>query len=415
MGDSLPQGIEDKRAMTISSVQPRPRALRLMLVGCATLALTACDKPVDFDLRGLTNAFSTAPAANEARTMAKPTPDANGIISYPNYQVAVAQRGDTIASVAERTGLPPRELARYNGITEDVVLREGEVIALPRRVDGSATATQAGTIASGERIDITALAEQGLSDAGQSQSTSSDTRTTTTMTQAEASDPIQGMEPVRHQVQRGETAYSIARKYGISVRALADWNGLGADLEVQEGRYLLIPVKASEAPVQQPAPEPEPGAGSPTPTPPSAAKPLPEPEAAAPAPSEVKPAADLGATQTSTSEMVKPVSGAIIRDYDKTKSKFILFSAGAGTPVKAAKDGTVKLISTNADGVKIMVVDHGGGLQTAYSFIDDIAVKKGDTVKRGQTIAKVTANEFNALQFMVFKGTQTVDPTPYLN
>jgi murein DD-endopeptidase MepM/ murein hydrolase activator NlpD len=65
--------------------------------------------------------------------------------------------------------------------------------------------------------------------------------------------------------------------------------------------------------------------------------------------------------------------------------------------------------------VKIMVVDHGDGLQTAYSFIDSISVKKGDSVKRGQTIAKVTANEFNALQFMVFKGTQTVDPTPYLN
>ena len=113
--------------------------------------------------------------------------------------------------------------------------------------------------------------------------------------------------------------------------------------------------------------------------------------------------------------MTKPVSGPIIRDYDSAKSKFILFSAPAGTAVKAAKAGTVKLISTNADGVKIIVIDHGAGLQTAYSFIDDISVSKGDTVKRGQQIAKVTANEFNALQFMVFKGTQTVDPTPYLN
>lgn len=390
--------------MTIS---PSRQTLRLMFAGCAALALTACDKPIDFDLRGMTDAFSTAPAANEAKTVAKPTPNAQGIVSYPNYQVAIAKRGDTIASVAARTGLPAGDLARYNGITEDVTLREGEVIALPRRVDGGAT--RAGTIATGERIDITALAEEGLSNAQTGQ-----TKTTTTMTQAKASDPIEGMEPVRHQVQRGETAYSIARKYGISVRALADWNGLGSDLAVTEGRYLLIPVKASEV-TTAPA-ETEPGQGSPTPTPPSASEPLPDPAAAQPAPATTKPAADLGATQTSTtSEMTKPVSGAIIRDYDKTKSKFILFAATAGTPVKAAKDGTVKLISTNADGVKIMVIDHGGGLQTAYSFIDDIAVNKGDSVKRGQTIAKVTANEFNALQFMVFKGTQTVDPTPYLN
>ncbi|MBW6418098.1 LysM peptidoglycan-binding domain-containing protein [Celeribacter sp. PS-C1] len=390
--------------MTIFSTFETRRA-GLAMMGCAVLALSACDKPIDFDLRGVTDAFSTAPAASEAKTISKPRPNAQGIISYPNYQVAVAKRGDTIADVANRTGLSVNELARYNGITDDVTLREGEVIALPRRVDGGTT--RAGTIASGERIDITALAEEGLSNAQGGQ-------TTTTMTQAQASTPIEGMEPVRHQVKRGETAYSIARTYGISVRALADWNGLGSDLSVEEGRYLLIPVKASEVTVQ--TTETQPGQGSPTPTPPSASEPLPDPDTATPAPATTKPAADLGATQSSTtSEMAKPVSGAIIRDYDKTKSKFILFAATSGTPVKAAKDGTVKLISTNADGVKIMVVDHGGGLQTAYSFIDDIAVKKGDSVKRGQTIAKVTANEFNALQFMVFKGTQTVDPTPYLN
>ncbi len=159
----------------------------------------------------------------------------------------------------------------------------------------------------------------------------------------------------------------------------------------------------------------QPGQGTSTPTPPSAAAPLPDPEEAKPAAAPSKPTTDLGATQTSNAEMAKPVAGAIIRDYDKAKSKFVLFSAPSGTAVKAAKDGTVKLISTNADGVKIMVVDHGDGLQTAYSFIDNISVNKGDSVKRGQTIAKVTANEFNALQFMVFKGTQTVDPSPYLN
>lgn len=382
---------------------------RVLMVSCALLALAACDQPLDFDLRGMTDAFSTAPAAQQASTAAKPTPDANGVISYPNYQVAVAQRGDSIADVANRLGLSVNELARYNGISEDVTLRQGEVIALPRRVgEGTSTTTRAGTIASGERIDITTLADEAITNAEAGQ-------TTTTMVQATPSEPIEGMEPVRHQVQRGETAYSIARKYGVSVRTLADWNGLGSDLAVQEGRYLLIPVTAptaAAAPV-----ETTPGEGTVAPTPPSAATALPDPDEAtpAPAPAASTPAVDLGATQTSTSEMSKPVSGAIIRDYDKTSSKFILFSAPSGTPVKAAKDGTVKLISTNADGVKILVLDHGGGLQTAYSFIDKITVAKGDTVKRDQKIAEVTANEFNALQFMVFKGTQTVDPTPYLN
>lgn len=330
--------------------------------------------------------------------------------AHPNYQVAVSQRGDTIADVADRVGLSVTELARYNGIPEGVELREGEIVALPRRLGaGPATTTREGTIATGERIDVSALVTEGLTEAE-----TTTTTTTTTIAQSDPSDPIEGMEPVRHQVKRGETAYSIARKYGISVRALADWNGLDADLKVQEGRYLLIPVKAQDV-TPTPA-ETEPGAGSVAPTPPSAATALPDPATAQPVTEKPEPAADLGATQSAaSSEMSKPVDGAIIRDYDKGKSPFILFAAGSGTPVKAAKDGTVKLVSTNADGVKLLVVDHGGGLQTAYSFIDDIAVKKGDSVKRGQGLAKVTDNEFNALQFMVFKGTQTVDPTPYLN
>lgn len=401
--------------MTLSTTRLFPGAsrgattTRGLLFGTALLALTACDGPVDFDLRGLAKGFNTASEAAQARTAARPQPNESGVISYPNYQVAVAKRGDTIGDVAARVGIPVSELARYNGIPEDVALREGEVIALPRHsANGSSISTQAGTIATGERIDVTTLAGEAIDAAEAS-------NPTPVMTQSGASAPLEGTEPVRHQVKRGETAYSIARKYGVSVRSLSDWNGLGADLAVQEGRYLLIPVKLTET-AAAPVETTQPGQGTSTPTPPSAATPLPQADAASkPATETSKPAADLGATQTNTAEMVKPVSGAIIRDYDKAKSKFILFSAPSGTTVKAAKAGTVKLISTNADGVKIMVIDHGGGLQTAYSFIDAIAVKEGASVSRGQAIAKVTANEFNALQFMVFKGTQTVDPTPYLN
>ena len=104
---------------------------RLALCGCAALALSACDKPLDFDMRGLTDAFSTAPAALEAQTAAKPQPDANGIVSYPNYQVAIARKNDTIDTLANRIGMSSSELAKYNGIPSGVTLRSGEVIALP--------------------------------------------------------------------------------------------------------------------------------------------------------------------------------------------------------------------------------------------------------------------------------------------
>ena len=78
-----------------------------------------------------------------------------------------------------------------------------------------------------------------------------------------------GTEPQRHVVKRGETAYSIARMYNVSVRSLADWNGLDAKMTVREGQTLLIPVATGPAP--KTAAVTAPGAGSPTPEPPSAA------------------------------------------------------------------------------------------------------------------------------------------------
>jgi len=96
------------------------RISRFPLIGsvAALTLLAACEEPLDYDLRGNIGAFSTADAARNITT-ARPKPDSRGIISYPNYQVAVARRGDTAADVATRVGLPAGELARYNGVLPD--------------------------------------------------------------------------------------------------------------------------------------------------------------------------------------------------------------------------------------------------------------------------------------------------------
>ncbi len=54
----------------------------------------------------LGNGFDTTDAVRQ-KTEDRPAADARGIISYPGYQVAVARRGDTVASVATRVGLAP--------------------------------------------------------------------------------------------------------------------------------------------------------------------------------------------------------------------------------------------------------------------------------------------------------------------
>ena len=67
--------------------------LRLLGLGASLLALTACmdTRNLDWDMRA--GGGDTSDAARQA-TAAAPTADANGILSYPDYQLAKARRGE---------------------------------------------------------------------------------------------------------------------------------------------------------------------------------------------------------------------------------------------------------------------------------------------------------------------------------
>ncbi|WGW03089.1 peptidoglycan DD-metalloendopeptidase family protein [Tropicibacter oceani] len=372
-------------------------------------ALAACSGPIDLDLRGkMGSGFDTAQAAQNASPANRPSPDDRGILSYPNYQVAVARRGDTVADVAARVGLPADELARYNGVRTTDPLRRGEIIALPRRVAEPSPATGAdttGPIRPAAQVDVTTLAGNAIERAAS--------------TTPAASGGATGVEPVRHQVARGETAFTIARLYNVSPRSLGEWNGLDEQFSVREGQFLLIPVNRDAAPVVETAAVTQPGAGSPTPQPPSASKPLPtEVPAAATKPEPAKePVADIGQSTSkpaSNAAMTMPVAGSIIRDYAKGRNEGIDIAASAGTPVKAAASGQVASISTTAEGVKFLLVRHPDDVITVYTHLDDITVQKGDAVSRGQVVGKVRAGDPAFLHFEVRKGFESTDPMAYL-
>lgn len=372
------------------------------------LLLAACDRPVDSDLRG---AFGNAPSTTEAARGAeaeRPEPDDRGIISYPGYQVAVAQRGDTLAKLATRIGADAEAIARYNGIQTGDPLRDGEIITLPDRV----AEPEGGPIRSPGDVDIDSLAGEAIRRADdQSIETSS-------LEPAERAREDTGEEPVRHKVERGETAFSIARLYDVSVRALADWNSLDSDFTVREGQYLLIPVaqqdsarRASEDDDVTP-----PGSGSPSPTPPSASTPLPEEETEpASAPTETVAAPDLGTGQSDAGDarMARPVSGDIVRDYERGSNDGIDISAEPGAAVNAADAGTVAAITEDTNGVPIIVIKHSGNLLTVYSNVTGVAVERGDSVTRGQKIAEIR-DDSAILHFEVRDGFDSVDPSEYL-
>ena len=74
----------------------------------------------------------------------------------------------------------------------------------------------------------------------------------------------------------------------------------------------------------------------------------------------------------------------------------------------------MRAVTADADKVPIVVVDHGDNLLTVYANLDGIAVKKGDRLKRGQTLARLRAGDKAYVHFEVRKGFDSVDPMPYL-
>lgn len=90
------------------------------------------------------------------------------------------------------------------------------------------------------------------------------------------------------------------------------------------------------------------------------------------------------------------------------------FSAPVGTEIYATGDGTIEKISKSkrAYGHSVMI-DHGFGYKTFYAHCDEIRVKKGQKVTRGQVIATVgNTGKSTAphLHYEVRKNNKAIDP-----
>ena len=118
-----------------------------------------------------------------------------------------------------------------------------------------------------------------------------------------------------------------------------------------------------------------------------------------------------------------PVRGKVITSYGaKTNGKAndgINLAVPEGTPVKAAEDGVVAYSGNELKGYgNLVLVRHANGYVTAYAHASELLVKRGDTIKRGQVIAKSgQSGEVGSpqLHFEIRKGSSPVDPLQFLN
>lgn len=101
-----------------------------------------------------------------------------------------------------------------------------------------------------------------------------------------------------------------------------------------------------------------------------------------------------------------------------TNHKGIDIPAPSGSSIVAAADGKVVISTYSYSAGNYIMIDHGGGLTTVYMHCSQLLVKEGETVKQGQTIAKVGSTGYSTgphLHFGVRFGGSYVNPSGYVS
>ncbi|MDQ4070007.1 MAG: peptidoglycan DD-metalloendopeptidase family protein [Actinomycetota bacterium] len=91
---------------------------------------------------------------------------------------------------------------------------------------------------------------------------------------------------------------------------------------------------------------------------------------------------------------------------------------GVGTPIRAAKAGTVILAGWNGGYGNCVVIDHGGGFSTLYGHMSRVRVSEGERVSQGQLIGDMgsTGNSTGShLHFETRVNGSPQDPQRYLS
>ena len=301
---------------------------------------------------------------------------------------------DTLEIIARRYNVTPAAILQANGYKGPRVLSPGQQLIIPR--PGAVVAAAPVMSAAVSKPVVTAVAA-----------------------------------PSVHVVNHGDTLMSIARRNHITAGELARANGLDSSAKLKIGMKLNVPVKASAAvaPVAQPVVAQAAPVSAPPATKLAAITTDSQQKARLAQTTNVEeaPAAETPAKAAEATGALPtfrwPVRGKVITGYGaKTNGKSndgINLAVPEGTPVKAAEDGVVAYSGNELKGYgNLVLVRHSNGYVTAYAHASELLVKRGDTIKRGQIIAKSgQSGEVGSpqLHFEIRKGSNPVDPLQFLN
>jgi murein DD-endopeptidase MepM/ murein hydrolase activator NlpD len=117
-----------------------------------------------------------------------------------------------------------------------------------------------------------------------------------------------------------------------------------------------------------------------------------------------------------------PAEGRIVGKFGAVsggaQNEGIDMAVPMGTEVHAAENGVVAYVGDELKGFgKLVLIRHADNWVTAYAHNDELLVKRGDQIRRGQVIAKSGKSggiDQPLLHFELRKGSQPVDPMPHM-
>ncbi|MBI5436177.1 MAG: peptidoglycan DD-metalloendopeptidase family protein [Nitrosomonadales bacterium] len=246
--------------------------------------------------------------------------------------------------------------------------------------------------------------------------------------------------PQVYVVQKGDTLYSIAFNHGLDYHEIADLNGIQNPGMIKVGQEIrLFPDNTAAA--VKPVPETGPVVlEAPIKSLPKAAK-LPyseqavaelekmqavphKPEPVAVAKVEPKPEPKPDSATNSAGEAEEdmlewgmPATGKVMGEFSESANKGINIAGKLGQAVVASAAGKVVYSGSGLRGYgKLVIIKHNKTYLSAYAHNDQILVKEGQSVTKGQKIAEMGNTDADQvkLHFEIRKFGKPVDPGKYL-
>ncbi|MDD5067390.1 MAG: LysM peptidoglycan-binding domain-containing M23 family metallopeptidase [bacterium] len=175
-------------------------------------------------------------------------------------------------------------------------------------------------------------------------------------------------------IRKGDTLWSISRKYKITLTDLCRINNLKPESKLKIGtKIFLFTAKKQNGPVL-------------------------------------------------SLKLNRPVEGEIYSHFQQGKNLIqnsgVEFKTERSAPVRSAEKGTIKYTGTLRGYGNVVIIEHTPSVSTIYAYLDKIMVKKDMKVEKNHVIGTVGRNTFcdlSLLHFELINNGVSINPVKYFN